>query len=151
MRKVSVAVLVLVTAYLGIPGGVFAQSRTAQSASIAGQAVDAAGRAVVNQRVDLMREGEVLQSQTTSARGSWSFAGVAAGDYVVRMRVNDQIAGVRVTVAPGQTLDNALIVAPGAAAPSAAFLGGLGLLGGVLVGAAVVAAIVTTAIVVTGS
>jgi hypothetical protein len=76
---------------------------------------------------------------------------VAAGDYVVRMTVNDQQAGMRVSVTSGQTVANALIVAPSAAAPSAAFLAALGLLGGLLTGAAIAAAVITTAVVVTGS
>jgi hypothetical protein len=93
----------------------------------------------------------VVQSTTTGVSGNWSFTNVAAGDYVVRMILNDQAAGIRVSVVPGQTVSNALIVTPSAAAPSAAFLAGLGLLGGILTGAAVAAAVITTAVVVTGS
>jgi hypothetical protein len=130
---------------------VLAQSRAAHLAGITGQAVDAAGRAVISERVDLVQGGVVVQSTTTGVSGNWSFTNVAAGDYVVRMMVNDQAAGIRVSVVPGQTVSNALIVTPSAAAPSAAFLAGLGLLGGILTGAAVAAAVITTAVVVTGS
>jgi hypothetical protein len=153
LKKVVILVLILATASLGVPGGVFAQATRAAplAAAISGQAVDAGGRAIVNQRVDLVRDGEVVQSTTTGIRGDWSFANVAAGDYVVRMTVNDQNAGMRVSVASGQTVANALIVAPSAAAPSAAFLAALGLVGGLLTGAAIAAAVITTAVVVTGS
>jgi hypothetical protein len=153
LRKVVVLALILATMSLGVPGGVFAQSVRAapQAAAISGQAVDAGGRALVNQRIDLVRDGEVVQSTTTGVRGDWSFRNVATGDYVVRTTVNDQQAGMRVSVTSGQTVANALIVAPSAAAPSAAFLAGLGLLGGILTGAAVAAAVITTAVVVTGS
>lgn len=152
MRKVLILALTVATASLGLPGAVFAQSaRAAALAGISGQAVDAGGRAIVNQRIDLVKDGQVVQTTTTGIRGDWSFANVAAGDYVVRTTVNDQTAGMRVSVASGQTVTNALIVAPSAAAPSAAFLAGLGLLGGILTGAAVAAAIITTAVVVTGS
>jgi hypothetical protein len=101
--------------------------------------------------VELVRAGEIVNSTITGTRGEWLLTNVTPGEYVVRVVVNGQVAGMRVSVAPGQTVANALIVAPGAAAPSAAFLAALGLLGGTLVGAAIAAAIITTVVVVTGS
>jgi hypothetical protein len=144
--------LVLVTVSLGVPRGISAQAPApAKLATISGQATDAGGRALINQRVELVRAGEIVNSTITGTRGEWLLTNVTPGDYVVRIVVNGQVAGVRVSVAPGQTVANALIVAPGAAAPSAAFLAALGLLGGTLVGAAIAAAIITTVVVVTGS
>ena len=152
MRKLLTLALVLVTASLGAPVGVFAQSPgSAQLAAISGETLDAGGRALVNQRVELVRAGDVVQSTTSGSRGEWSFTNVAPDEYVVRTVVNGQVTGIRVTVTSGQTIAHALIVAPTAAAPSAAFLAALGLLGGSLVAAAVVAVIVTTVVVVTGS
>ena len=145
MKKMLAIVLVLVTAAF-IPGVIAAQAR---GTMIEGQSVDAAGRAVINQTVELVRDGQVLQTTSTGVRGEFMFTGIPAGDYIVRMNVNGQIAGVRVNVA-NQTVVNATIVAPSAAAPSAAFIAALGLLGGVLTSAAVVAAVVTTAVVTTG-
>ena len=151
MRKLLAVALILVTASFGLPGGALAQSSRSTLGTVSGEAVDAGGRALVNQRVELVRVGEVVQSTTTGSRGEWSFVNVASGDYVVRMMINGQVAGIRVSVAPGQAIARALIVAPSAAAPSAAFLAALGLLGGSLVVGGIVAAVVTTVVVVTGS
>jgi hypothetical protein len=144
--------LVLVTVSLGVPRGISAQAPApAKLATISGQATDAGGRALINERVELVRAGEIVSSTITGTRGEWLLANVTPGEYVVRVVVNGQVAGVRVSVAPGQTVANALIVAPGAAAPSAAFLAALGAIGGTLVAAAIVAAIIATIVVVTGS
>lgn len=152
MRKLLVLAVVLVTVSLGVPTGVFAQAPApAQLATISGQATDAGGRALINQRVELVRTGEIVGFTNTGSRGEWSFTNVTPGDYVVRAVVNGQVAGIRVSVTPGQTVTNALIVAPGAAAPSAAFLAGLGALGATLVVVAIVAVIITTVILATGS
>ena len=152
MRKLMALALVLVTASLGAPVGVLAQSPGgAQLATISGEALDAGGRALVNQSVELVRAGDVVQSTTTGSRGEWSFTNVAPDDYVVRTVVNGMTAGIRVSVTSGQTIAHALIVAPSAAAPSAAFLSRLGLLGGALVGGAIAAAVITTVVKVTGS
>ena len=151
MRKLLAVALILVTASFGLPGGALAQSSGSTLGIVSGEAVDAGGRALVNQRVELVRVGEVVQSTTTGSRGEWSFVNVAPGDYVVRMMINGQVAGIRVSVTPGQTIAKAVIVAPSAAAPSAVFLAALGLLGGSLVIGGIVAAIITTVVVVTGS
>jgi hypothetical protein len=152
VRNLLALALVVITASLGAPAGVFAQvPAPAQLATISGAAMDAGGRAVINQRVELVRAGEIVGSTNTGSRGEWSFMNVTPGDYVVRVVANGQVAGIRVVVTPGQTVTNALIVAPSAAAPSAAFLAALGLLGGLAVGAAVAAVIITTAVVNSGS
>lgn len=149
MRKLLALTLVLVTGSLAVPAGLFAQTPApAELATISGRAVDAGGRALVNQRVELARANEIVGSTNTGSRGEWSFTNVTPGDYVVRMVVNGQVAGIRVSVTPGQTLTSALIVAPSAAAPSAALSHGqkLGLL---FVG--IGAAVITTIVVVSGS
>ena len=152
MRKLIALALVVVTVSFGVPGSVWAQAPvTAQLGTISGEAVDAGGRALVNQRVELVQAGEVVHTTTTGSRGEWIFTSVLPGDYVVRMLVNGKVTGIRVIVTPGQAVTNALIVAPSAAAPSAAFLDSLGLLGGTLLIAGITAAIVTTVVVVTGS
>lgn len=152
MRNLLALALVLITVSLGVPAGIFAQvPAPAQFATISGEATDAGGRALINQRVELVRTGEIVGFTNTGSRGEWSFTNVTPGDYVVRAVVNGQVAGIRVSVTPGQTVTNALIVAPGAAAPSAAFLAGLGALGATLVVVAIVAAIITTVVLATGS
>ena len=155
MRRIDVRkliALVLVTALLGAPVGVFGQSQGgARLATISGEVLDAGGRALVNQRVELVRAGDVVQSTTTGGRGEWSFTNVAPDDYIVRTVVNGKTAGIRVSVTSNQTIARALIVAPSAAVPSAAFLSRFGLLGGTLVAGAIVAAIITTVVKVTGS
>jgi len=151
MRKLIAVALMMVVVSLGVPLGVSAQAPVpARVGTISGEAVDAGGRALVNQRVDLVQAGTVVQTTTTGVRGEWHFTNVAPGDYVVRIVMNGQVTGIRVSVAPGQAITGALIVAPSAAAPSAAFLAGLGLLG-TLVTIGVVAAVVTTVIIVTAS
>jgi hypothetical protein len=148
MRKLLL-VLVIVTVALGVPARILAQG-PASLATISGEALDAGGRALISQRVELVRDGSVVGSTTTGSRGEWSFSKVVAGDYVVRIMVSGQVAGIRVSVAPGQMVANALIVAPSAAVASAAFLG-LGPVGGTVVAAVATAAIITTVILVTGS
>ena len=54
MRKLLVLALVLVTVSFGVPAGAFAQA-PAQLATISGQATDAGGRALISQRVELVR------------------------------------------------------------------------------------------------
>ncbi len=148
MRKLLALTLVVATVSLGVPSGVFAQvPAPAQLATISGAALDAGGRAVMNQRVELVRASEIVGSTITGSRGEWSFTNVTPGDYVVRVIVNGQVAGIRVSVTPGQTYANALIVTPSAAAPSAAFLAALSLLGGLLLGAAIAAGIITIVVV----
>lgn len=152
MRKLLTFALVFATMTLGVPAGLFAQSPTrAQGTTIAGQAVDAVGRALLNQPIELLRDGQVLQTTTTGSRGEWLFANVSPGIYIVRTMVNGQVAGVRVTVDAGQLVANQLIVAPSAAAPSGVFLAALGLFGGIAAGAGIAAAIITTVAVVTKS
>jgi len=152
MRKLIALALVVVTASFGVPVGLLAQAPlAAQQGTISGEALDAGGRALAGQRVELVQSGEVVQTTTTGTRGEWTFANVAPGEYVVRMLVNGQVTGIRVSLASGQAVTNALIVAPSAAAPSAAFLAALGLLGATLVVVGVAAAIITTVVVVTGS
>ena len=150
MNRLLALTLVLVMGALGAPVGIHAQApMPGHLATISGAAVDAGGRALINERVELVQAGQTVASTRTGSRGEWSFMNVTPGDYVVRLVVSGQVAGIRVSVTPGQTVANAVIVAPSLAAPSAAF--GLGVLGTTLIGAAVAAAVVTTVILVTGS
>lgn len=152
MKKLITVVLVLVTASLGFPAASLAQTSTSAAlTTISGETVDAGGRALSNQRVELLRNSEVLHSTTSGSRGEWSFTNVAAGEYVVRTVVNGKVAGARVIVTPGQTIARAMIVVPSAAAPAPAFLAALGLLGGVAVGTAIAVAVIVTVVKVTGS
>ena len=152
MKKLMTVVLILVTASLGFPAIGVAQTKTnASLGTISGETVDAGGRALANQRVELLRDTEVLNSTASGSRGEWSFTNVAPGEYVVRTVINGKVAGARVTVTPGQMIARALIVAPSASAPAPAFLAALGLLGGLLVGAGIAAIIITTIVIKSGS
>lgn len=112
--------------------------------SISGRAVNAAGGAVANQRVDLVRGGQVVSVATTSTQGTWSFGNVAPGEYVVRTSMNGKLAGVRVTVADGAAVAAPTIVVPTAAvAPQFGALGSL--IGSTLAASASVTAAVATA------
>ncbi|MFH1269031.1 MAG: carboxypeptidase-like regulatory domain-containing protein [Planctomycetota bacterium] len=126
MRRLMAVVLVLAMTSLGAPVGALAQTSTAaQPGSVSGEALDAGGRALVGQPVELVQAGLVLQTTTTGSRGEWTFASVSPGDYVVRVVINGRVAGIRVSLAPGQALAGEMIVAPSAAAPSAAFIQGM--------------------------
>jgi Carboxypeptidase regulatory-like domain len=152
VRKLLALTLVLVTGSLGASVGIRAQAPApAQLATISGTAVDAGGRAQINERVELVQGSDVVASTNTGSRGEWSFMNVKPGDYVVRLVVRGQIAGIHVSVTAGQTVANALIVASSAAVPSANWFTDLGAVGGTLVIAAAAAAVVTTIVLVTGS
>ena len=141
MRKSLTFLLAIVTVAFGLPIASHASS-SERASSVTGRAVDVSGRAVAGQRVELLRGTEVIDVVTTTAGGDWMFPAVAAGDYVVRMTINNTIAGVRLTVLPGQTLAGHLLVAPAAAAaPQFGILAG-GLGGGL---SSVVTAIATAA------
>ena len=152
VKKLLTMVLVLLTASLGLPVSGYAQTKSSASlGTISGETMDAGGRALANQRVELLRDSQVFNSTTSNSRGEWSFANVAAGEYVVRTVVNGKVAGARVSVTPGQMMVRAMIVAPSAAAASPAFLAAMGPLWGTLLVVGVAAAVVGTTIAVTGS
>lgn len=109
MRKV-LAIILLALA-VGQASSVMS-AEPAALGSISGRAIDAAGRAVAGQRMDLMKGGQVLAASITDTRGSWSFANVNPGEYVVRTNINGATAGTRVTVGTGQSVAGTLIVVP---------------------------------------
>jgi len=149
MRKLIAVALVFAMASLGAPVVTLAQS--VQLGAISGEFMDAGGRAIASQQVELVQDGVVLRTATTDSTGQWTFASVKPGEYIVRTTLNGRVTGVAVTLATGQSLATANIVAPSAAAPSAAFMLSAVPLWGMVAIAGVAAAVVTTAIVVTGS
>lgn len=144
MRRLVALSLIALSLSFGAPTALLAQS----AGSISGEAVDAGGRGVAQQRVELVQNGVVLQTTMTVAGGAFSFASVAPGDYVVRVMINNTPAGIRVSVAPGHGTTNATIVTPSAAKPSGPFLGAI--LVPLLIAGGVAATVATVAIV-TGS
>jgi hypothetical protein len=151
VRKTIVLALVIVTTSFAPSPEIFAQtSAPSQLGAISGELLDAGGRALAGQRVELVQAGDVIQTTITGSRGEWAFANVPPGDYIVRVVINDdQVSGIPVLVTPGQMVTNVLIVAPSAALESASFLAGpvfrTALVGGIA------AAVITTIVVVTGS
>lgn len=131
MRKLVAIALTLSTLSLTMSSVVLAQgsvraaAQTKSAGSVSGQTVDAAGRAVAGQRVELVQLGVVVATSTTNSRGEYTFANVAAGSYVVRVVVNGTPAGIRVPVIAGAPVTGATIVLPSSVAPSSAFLGPL--------------------------
>lgn len=113
--------------------------------SITGRAVNAAGGAVANQRVDLVRGGQVVNVAITDRSGAWTFPNVAAGEYTVRTSVNGKIAGVRVMVA-----DGAAVTAPALVVPTAAVAPQFGALAGALANAVAAAGVTATQIAAAG-
>jgi hypothetical protein len=138
-------------AAIGFPTTTLAQ---APRASITGQLVDAGGRAIASQRVDLVQYGVVIATTTTTTSGSYVFANVAEGEYVVRTMLNGTVAGVRV-FAGREGAVNAVIVAPSVAAPNGtlifSFFAGLGPVVGTALAVGIGAAIIGTAVAVSGS
>lgn len=134
-----------------------AQSLQQSTGTVSGRATDAAGRPITHERVELVFEGVIIDTTDTGRRGTWEFANVKPGDYLVRVRESCQLVGRRVTVAPGQRLNNVEIVMPSAgqcccccgAAPAVARKGSPWLLP--LAVAAAGAAAATTAVLVTAS
>jgi hypothetical protein len=86
--------------------------------------IDAAGRPLPSLRVEFLEAfqgqplGVPLQAQLTDGRGAWSFSGVPAGDYVVRMVDRDRTVGVPVSVAESSGATGVLIVAPSLPPPA---------------------------------
>lgn len=151
----SIALLLAVSMLtVGAPATGLAQA-PGSTGTIAGEAVDAGGRGLPGLRVELVQAGVVVQTTTTGLSGAYAFTNVPAGDYVVRVVVNEMPAGIRVSLAPGGRVADATIVVPSAVAPSnppiIALLAALGPVFGTIVAAAVVATVVTTVVVVTGS
>lgn len=109
------ALTMAVMACISMPLNLLAQNQVL-SGTVGGRSVDAAGRGVSGERVELLIGTQVITSVTTNNFGEWSFKGVQPGDYTVRMNVRGRIAGVRVTVAAGQVVSRAMIVVPAASA-----------------------------------
>lgn len=153
MRKLIALALAVATLSMGAPTAALAQS-AARFGSVSGEAVDAGGRAMQGLRVELVQAGVVVQTTTTGLSGTYSFANVPAGDYIVRVMVNDMPAGVRVAVTAGVPA-TATIVVPSAVAPSQPpvllALAALGPIFGTVVVAAAIAAVTTAVVVATGS
>lgn len=106
----TLALATVVASSFGTPSIALAQ--TVLSSSVAGRAVNASGRGIGSQRVELVRGNLVLSVSTTNGSGDWSFRDVAPGDYVVRMNIGGKIAGVRVSVGTGHAVAGTLIVVP---------------------------------------
>lgn len=111
LRKALTLALTVAIVTLAVPSTMLAENPTLVG-SVAGRAVDAAGRGVGSQRVELMQGGFVVSVGTTSAHGEWSFRDVKPGDYIVRMTINGKVAGVRVSITAGQATAGTLIVVP---------------------------------------
>ena len=90
---------------------------------VSGHALDAGGRPLAGQRVELVGAlrgqpvGVPVQANVTDARGAWSFSGVPAGEYVVRMVHRGRTAGVPVSVTGDTGVPAVLIVAPSVPVP----------------------------------
>lgn len=120
MRKVlTLALTVALATTLATPLTLLAQNALnalSPAGTVAGRSVDAMGRGVFGERVELVRGTQVVNTATTNGLGEWSFRGVEAGEYIIRMNVRGRIAGVRVTVANGQSIAGTMIVVPAATA-----------------------------------
>jgi len=117
MRKSIAVLLSALTLTLGAPIVGLAQAPTS---TLRGQIVDAGGRGATAMRVELVSERLVVATTISTTDGHFSFAGLPAGNYVVRTNVNGQPTGVRVSVTSGQTAATALLVLPSVTSTSPA-------------------------------
>jgi carboxypeptidase family protein len=154
MRKTFAVVLVLAVAVAAIPGTLFAAVAGArqQSGTLNGVAQAANKTTLPNYTVNVRNAstGQVAGSTTSSATGTFSFAGLAPGTYVVEIvDAAGKIVGLSasVSVAAGAAV-TVTVTASAAGAIAAAAGGGFGLLGlGTAATVAVVGAAGATAIV----
>jgi len=109
LRKTLTLALIGTMVAAAAPTAILAQGQLS-AASISGRAIDASGRGIGAQRVELLQGTYVVSTANTSAFGDWAFANVKPGEYVVRVNVRGRVSGVRVYVMGGQALSGTLIV-----------------------------------------
>ncbi len=119
MRKSLSVLLAALALTFGAPITGIAQAPTS---NLRGQIVDAGGRGATGMRVELVSDRHVVATTISSTDGHFSFAGIPAGNYVVRTSVNGQPTGVRVSVTTGATSATALLVLPSLATASPAVI-----------------------------
>lgn len=122
-RKALALLLSTLMLTLGVPVLSVAQGKASTTSKLRGQIVDAGGLGVSNMPVELVSNGFVVSTTTSTTDGHFSFSEIPAGSYIVRTMVNGQPVGVRVTVVPGES-PTALLVLPSLAkaAPAAVIL-----------------------------
>jgi hypothetical protein len=130
-KALTVAVVLAVAATT-----ILAQERVLLG-SIAGRAMDAAGRGVEGVRVELMNGSLIVGTATTNTAGDWSIADVKPGDYVARVNIKGRITGVRLTVVGGQQTNAMIVVSTASVAPQLGAL--IGVLSNVVSSATVLA------------
>ncbi len=118
MRKSLAVLLSALTLTFGVPSIGAAQGSILKTATVRGQVVDAGGRGATGMRIELVSDRLVVATTISTTDGHFSFAGLPAGNYVVRTTVNGQPSGVRVSVIAGETAPTALIVLPSVATAS---------------------------------
>jgi Carboxypeptidase regulatory-like domain len=148
IAAVTVATMVLATLPLSAAGA--PRPGQAQTASLSGTASSSTGQTLVNTTVRLrnLATGQVSGTTTSSATGSFSFAGLQAGQYSVEvLNAAGQIVGTSsaISVTAGAVVTGVGVTASAAAAGGAA-AGAAG-----AAGAAVGTGIGTTAIVITSA
>ena len=109
LRRAFALALIAAMVGVGVPTTILAQDQFSVG-SISGLAIDAAGRSVAGQQIELLQGTQVVSVSKTSAKGEWSFRDVKAGDYVVRVNVNGKLSGVRVSIIGGRVMAGTVIV-----------------------------------------
>ena len=145
MRRALVVALALALALPGSAAFAAGAGGSPGTASIAGSARAAAGRAAANTTVRLrnLATGQLAGTTTTNAAGEFSFVGLEAGNYVVEL-VNAagelMATGAPIAVADGMAITGAGVSAAGAAAAAAGAAGGVGSFFGSTLGLVAIAA-----------
>ena len=128
MRLFRMLVAVLLIAGLSAGASLLAEN----AGRVSGRVLDAGGHPLADLRVELVRAsraqpaGVILQAALTDGRGGWSFSGVSAGEYVVRMVQHQQATGVAVSIGEAAGVPDVLIVAPSLPRAESALQGSAG-------------------------
>lgn len=115
MRRLVAASLAALMLMFGVPVVGIANG---SGATVLGQVVDAGGRASSGKTVELVLNGAVISVAVTTADGRFTFNSIAPGTYQVRTMVNNQPAGVQLSLKAGEAAQ-AVVVLPSMATSAA--------------------------------
>ena len=115
MRRLVAGSLAALMLMFGVP---VVGTANGSTASVLGQVVDAGGRASSGQTVELVLNGAVIGTTVTVGDGRFTFSNLVPGTYQVRTMVNNQPAGLQLSLKAGEAAQ-AVVVLPSMATSAA--------------------------------